>query len=398
MILLRHLRITAFKHLRAIDLWLPRQGSVLIEGHNESGKSTLFEAIYFALYGKALVGEDSGPPALESLLPHGEAHARVELAIQVGATELEITRTLTRGPRQVKHEAEAHIHRPGRPVEVIAAVQAVNDCILTEMNGLDSNVLRNSCLMEQQALDRIETLKTADRELAIAKLLGIEALQRIEQDLKVVKKDSDTLAQAQIRLDVARQQREARHAEEAARDAMAQLRAARARAALVARDTLAARLEEARGNLTAMTHETAQLHERSQRATILEALLARSDENARLLRDAEQQATALEMMRARQGHDANAAQIEAGRTSQLAQVEAAISAAETLEYEQRAQIALARRRARSSGLLAIAVFLAAAVVVAGSVILQLPWLLLPVFVLLGVGVVLTIPLAKWRGN
>ena len=41
-------------------------------------------------------------------------------------------------------------------------------------NGLDSNVLRNSCLMEQQALDRIETLKTPDRELAIAKLLGIE--------------------------------------------------------------------------------------------------------------------------------------------------------------------------------------------------------------------------------
>ena len=55
-----------------------------------------------------------------------------------------------------------------------------------------------------------------------------------------------------------------------------------------------------------MTHETAQLHERSQRATILEALLARSDENARLLRDAEQQATALEMMRARQGHAASA--------------------------------------------------------------------------------------------
>ena len=229
MILLRRLRITAFKHLRGIDLWLPRHGSVLIEGHNESGKSTLFEAIYFALYGKALVGEDQGPPALESLLPHGEAHARVELAIQVGATELEITRTLTRGPRQVKHEAEARIQRPGRPVEVIAAVQAVNDCILTEMNGLDSNVLRNSCLMEQQALDRIEALKTSDREMAIAKLLGIEALQRIEQDLKVVKKDSDTLAQAQIRLDVACQREAARQAGEATHHAMAQLRAARAR-------------------------------------------------------------------------------------------------------------------------------------------------------------------------
>ncbi|HEY7849144.1 MAG TPA: ABC transporter ATP-binding protein, partial [Ktedonobacterales bacterium] len=275
------------------------------------------------------------------------------------------------------------------------AVQAVNDCILTEMNGLDSNVLRNSCLMEQQALDRIETLKTSDREMAIAKLLGIEALQRIEQDLKVVRKDEALLAQAQVRLDVARQRQEARDAEEATHHAMAQVRAARARAAVIARDTLAARLQEARGSLTTVTHETAQLYERSQRAITLAALLARSDENARLLRDAEQQATALEMMRARQGHGASAAELENSRSTQLAQVDADIVAAETLEHEQRAQIALARRRARSSGWLAIAVFLAIAVMLAVILLLQLPWLLLPVFVLLGIGVVLTI---RWQNS
>lgn len=395
MILLRRLRITAFKHLRAIDLWLPRHGSVLIEGHNESGKSTLFEAIYFALYGKALVGEDQGPPALESLLPHGESRAGVQLTIAVGTTELEITRTLTRGPRQVKHEAEARIQRPGRPVEVISAVQAVNDCILTEMNGLDSNVLRNSCLMEQQALDRIETLKTSDREMAIAKLLGIEALQRIEQDLKVVKKDSDTLAQAQIRLDVARQQREAQQADEAAHQAEGQLRAARARAALAARDTFTAQLQEARDSLDVVRREMTQLRERSQRATALEALAAESAENERLLHDAEQQAAALDVMRARQGHSTSAAELENSRSLQLEQVDAAISAAETLEHEQRAQMAMARRRARSSGLLAIVAFLATGAVGAGTLLLQLPWLMLLVFVLLGVGVTLT---ARWQNS
>ena len=199
MILLRRLRIDAFKHLRNIDLWFPRQGSVLIEGHNESGKSTLFEAIYFALYGKALVGEDSGAPSLEALVPHGESHARVQLTILAGVTELEISRTLTSRPQRVMHDAVVHIHRPGQPVETLSAVKAVNDCILAEMNGLDSNVLRNSCLMEQQALDRIESLSRSDRELAIAKLLGIETIQRIEHDLKVATKDGDALAQAQTR-------------------------------------------------------------------------------------------------------------------------------------------------------------------------------------------------------
>src|SRR5690348_18171775 len=110
MILLRHLRIDAFKHLRNIDLWFPRQGSVLIEGHNESGKSTLFEAIYFALYGKALVGEELGAPSLEALVPHGESHARVQLTILAGLTELEISRTLVSKSQRVAHDAVVHIH------------------------------------------------------------------------------------------------------------------------------------------------------------------------------------------------------------------------------------------------------------------------------------------------
>ena len=56
MIVLKRLRVEALKHLRGIDLRFPRRGSTLIEGPNESGKSTLFEAIYFALYGRAQVG------------------------------------------------------------------------------------------------------------------------------------------------------------------------------------------------------------------------------------------------------------------------------------------------------------------------------------------------------
>src|SRR6185312_9062366 len=289
MILLRHLRITAFKHLRDVDLWLPRRGSVLIEGHNESGKSTLFEAIYFALYGRALVGEHQGQPSLDALIPHGGSRAGVQLAIQIGATELEVMRTLTRGASgKVTPTAELRITRPGRPVETISAVKAVNDCILNEMNGLDSAVLRNSCLMEQQALDRIETLARADRELAIAKLLGIEAIQRIEGDLRVAKKDEAQLEQARIRLDVARQYEEARRAGETAQQAARQVRAARARAALLQRDALEAERGAAQGDLETVVGELSRMRERSQRAATLEALRTRGDERARLLREAEQ--------------------------------------------------------------------------------------------------------------
>jgi DNA repair exonuclease SbcCD ATPase subunit len=381
MILLRRLRITAFKHLRNIDLWLPRRGSVLIEGHNESGKSTLFEAIYFALYGRALVGEDSGNPSLEALLPHGESRAQVHLAIQAGATSIEITRTLARGGKQVKHEAEARILRPGRPAEMIAAVGAVNDCILTEMNGLDSAVLRNSCLMEQQALDRIESLGRTDREVAIAKLLGIDAIQRIEKDIRVARKDEDQLRLAAIRLDVARQQRQVAQAEATAREAETALRVARAREAIAARDDLARQIDATQSALDELERDAATVRERGARAATLEALLAQSDAAGQHLRDAEQQTKALEMLRASQGQAAGAPDI----ASQLAQANSDITAAEAREQEQRSRIEAARQRARSSGLIAILAYIAMAAFAAGLLLPDSLWLFLPLFVSSGVG-------------
>lgn len=393
MILLRHLRITAFKHLRDVDLWLPRRGSVLIEGHNESGKSTLFEAIYFALYGRALVGEHQGQPSLDALIPHGGSRAGVQLAIQIGATDLEVTRTLTRGATKVTPTAELRITRPGKPVETISAVKAVNDCILNEMNGLDSAVLRNSCLMEQQALDRIETLARADRELAIAKLLGIEAIQRIEGDLRVAKKDEAQLEQARIRLDVARQQEEARQAGETARQAARQARAARARTALLARDTLAAELATAQDDLDAVGGELSRMREQSQRAATLEALRARSDESARLLREAEQHENAQAMLRARQGHTVSADEIAASRSSQLAQVADDIAAAEADEREQQTIVAAAQRHARSRVMLAGVAAVAAVLIGIAGWLIQMLWLF-PVALVPLVATILL--LIRWR--
>src|SRR5438105_6674306 len=95
MIALRRTVGEHFKGLAAIDLTFPERGSILIEGHNEAGKSTLFEAIYVALYGEPLVGEESRA-RLEEVIVHGQEEATVELTIAVGSQELTIRRTFTR--------------------------------------------------------------------------------------------------------------------------------------------------------------------------------------------------------------------------------------------------------------------------------------------------------------
>ena len=57
MIILRHLTVERFRLLREVNLHFPQRGSILIQGPNEAGKSTLFESIYFALYGEPIMSE-----------------------------------------------------------------------------------------------------------------------------------------------------------------------------------------------------------------------------------------------------------------------------------------------------------------------------------------------------
>src|SRR5215207_5817117 len=96
MILLERLCVDRFKGLRDVDLVLPERGSVLVEGLNEAGKLTLFESVYFALYGSLLASEENRG-GLENAIGYGAAEARVTLGFRVDATDLEVTRVIRRG-------------------------------------------------------------------------------------------------------------------------------------------------------------------------------------------------------------------------------------------------------------------------------------------------------------
>src|SRR5437588_13112530 len=78
MIILKHLKVERFRLLREIDLHFPQRGSILIQGPNEAGKSTLFESIYFALYGESLTSERADKSAVGTInrplrFTHGES-------------------------------------------------------------------------------------------------------------------------------------------------------------------------------------------------------------------------------------------------------------------------------------------------------------------------------------
>src|SRR5689334_13197045 len=126
MIILKHLSVERFRLLREIELHFPQRGSILIQGPNEAGKSTLFESIYFALYGESLSSKRKSNTLdehkrFDELILYGENQAHVSLGLTIGPTELVITRSIHRGKGQ---EVSLKVRRLGVPEEQISGLDA----------------------------------------------------------------------------------------------------------------------------------------------------------------------------------------------------------------------------------------------------------------------------------
>lgn len=196
MIILKHLTVEHFRLLRQIDLHFPQRGNILIQGPNEAGKSTLFESIYFALYGEPLISKvaRSGNGGLDDLIFYGEQTASVTLTLSIGATELTVKRTVERGQGQ---RASLMVRRLGLPEEQpVTTLALVDQRIVRELGQIDSATLRNSCLIEQKGLGRLERLSGEEREAALRRLLGLEKFARLSELFKLTPTDEEALQES----------------------------------------------------------------------------------------------------------------------------------------------------------------------------------------------------------
>jgi DNA repair exonuclease SbcCD ATPase subunit len=206
MIILKHLTVERFRLLREIDLHFPSRGCILIQGPNEAGKSTLFESIYFALYGESLASKrkkrsQSENERYDDLILYGENLATVTLTLAIGPTELTITRSIERSKGQT---VTLNVRKLGMPAEeLITNIDAANARIITEIGRIDGATLRNSCLIEQKALSRLEQLSGSEREATLRKLLGLEKLTRLAEQFKVTAEDEHLLAESAEHLQLA---------------------------------------------------------------------------------------------------------------------------------------------------------------------------------------------------
>ena len=204
MIVLRRLAASHYKGLIDVSLRLPERGSVLIEGRNEAGKSTLFDAVHFSLYGRPLVGDQ--PDAIH----YGADQAVVELDLTVDNTELRVRRAIRQTAKTMRAEAELEVRRQTGldpadvEIERVRGAAAVNQRLQLELGGLTAEALLNSCLVAQKQLGRLEDLARGSREAALTVLLNLGKLSDVHQRLRVRPEDEEQLRRARARLELSR--------------------------------------------------------------------------------------------------------------------------------------------------------------------------------------------------
>lgn len=198
MIHLKRLYAHNFKQLQEIELHFPEHARILVQGKNEAGKSTLFEAVFFALFGTALATE-TGSRSLDDLIRYEVEKAAVELDLQFDGRVFKIKRTIVRGK---SNTWELDIDRDGQLAEEIRGNMAVNKRLIAEL-GFDGDALLNTCFVEQKKLEKLEGLSKSKREESLAKLLNLDKLVQIEGDLKVGAEDRRELDRLKKRADLA---------------------------------------------------------------------------------------------------------------------------------------------------------------------------------------------------
>ena len=205
MILLNRLVIRNFKQLENVTLCFPQNGAILIEGHNEAGKSSLFEAVYFALFGKSLIRDQWYH--IEHLRRYGaEDETLAQLDFSIEGRRFQVTRRITMGGQQrvelvcpAPQEAEADDKLIG---ETIRSARAANERLQEELQ-IGPESLLNTCFVEQKKLDNLEGTDPATRKSLINELLNLRVLTQMSGEFRDSKAAQAEAADAEKRVRVA---------------------------------------------------------------------------------------------------------------------------------------------------------------------------------------------------
>lgn len=153
-----------------LDLTLPEQGLIAISGQNESGKSSIGEAVCFALFGRTFSIE---PANVEKVVRWGENHCAVTLDFKINSQAYQLARFLD---RDGNHSAKLNLAGVDEPI--VRGVTQVDEK-LVELLGYEYEQFVESFYLAQR-----EITTPHPHSQAVKIMAGIEPLERVVAEIE----------------------------------------------------------------------------------------------------------------------------------------------------------------------------------------------------------------------
>ncbi|MCY4400266.1 MAG: SMC family ATPase [Gemmatimonadetes bacterium] len=239
-----HLLIEGLRSFRApVSIDFEGRSHIAVVGDTGAGKSSILEAMMYALYGKATFGGSN-----QELMNDTSTQLRVVLRFRVSGEEWEVARVVRRSSRGDVGAARAqlvHLGADGEPLEKVEQVRVVNDRV-TGLIGLDSDAFLRTVVLPQ---GRFAQLLVEDKPAERSRILRqVWRTDELEQMGRLAGEKMGDIRQLRARLEQAGDEHppdpaghlEALEGAAAAASKESDTEAATANAAKAARDTLLA--------------------------------------------------------------------------------------------------------------------------------------------------------------
>jgi len=168
-----------FKKLKLAKPLQLSEGIILITGLNESGKSTILDAVLYALFGRVI--RPSKMPSNDDIISYGNGEAQVRLEFDMGENRYRVVREVhkTRPNRATLVEV-----KPNGTTKALAnSVKDVTAEIERLLGGITYDEIVASSVVAQKDLERLIKQRLDDRRKVINVFLNLESFNKVQDQL-----------------------------------------------------------------------------------------------------------------------------------------------------------------------------------------------------------------------
>ena len=173
------LQATNFKKLNLKQPIRFPEGIVLITGLNESGKSTILDAILYGLFGRMI--RPTQKPSNEEIIRYGSGESQVRLEFAIGENRYRVVREVhrTRPNRALLYEVKPN----GATKPIATTVNDTTSEIERLLGGITYNEIVASSVVAQKDLERLIKQRLDDRRKVINVFLNLDSFNKVQEEL-----------------------------------------------------------------------------------------------------------------------------------------------------------------------------------------------------------------------